>query len=147
MHGEKEQKLDSICLRDGDIRGLLFCFCFFLCSILPSKPSSYLNRNPVVSYIDVTRIHEDILARVGVQPIGVAYGSRCQQREIGHGNILGKERVDKPDGAVPCHESIQDDVGGIVEFDEFRPHPRIWYRLVVGIHFLAIGLGYGHRPI
>ena len=55
--------------------------------------------------------------------------------------------MDEPNGTVPCHKSIQDYVRGIVEFDEFRPHPRIWYRLVVGIHFLAIGLGYWHRPI
>ena len=52
--------------------------------------------------------------------------------------------MDVPTGAIPSRESIQDDVCKIVEFDEFWPKYPIRHRLVVGIEFFAIGLGYGH---
>lgn len=37
---------------------------FFVPSFLPN--TSYLDRNPVISHINVTRIHEDVLARIGI---------------------------------------------------------------------------------
>ena len=109
--------------------------------------STYLDGNPVVSHVDIARIHENVLARVGVQSIRVADFSGRQQREIRHGNVLGQKGMQKPKGAVAGRKPIQKNVGRIVEFHQLGPRPRIGDRLVVGIDLLAILREYGHGAV
>mmetsp|Transcript_17002 Transcript_17002/g.35525 ORF Transcript_17002/g.35525 Transcript_17002/m.35525 type:complete len:216 (-) Transcript_17002:663-1310(-) len=103
-----------------------------------------LDRNPVVSHIDVTRIHKDVLARVGIQSIRVANFSGGQHRKVGHSNVLGQKGMDEPHGGIPGRESIQDNVGGVVKLDQFGPEHGFEYRFVVCIEVSAIVLRYRH---
>ena len=100
-----------------------------------------LDGNSVVTHINIARIHENVLARVRVETVGVANFSWCQKCEVGHENVVRPHRMHKPIGTVPCRKSIENYVCGIVKLNKPGSRQSIRKCLVVWIELATIGLG------